>query len=125
MSHHPCAGHACDHCYTCDVLGICCSTGRVATARVAEMPDDDLIEAFERDAHVGHPLLRAAALDRLKGVVTDQQAPDLPPLLRALAQDEAKRANTAQPALPASTAPDLSISNTTTPTKEETTHVHR
>lgn len=26
MSLHPCADHPCDHCYTCDVLGICCST---------------------------------------------------------------------------------------------------
>lgn len=23
---HPCAGHNCDHCYTCDVLGICCAS---------------------------------------------------------------------------------------------------
>jgi hypothetical protein len=23
---HPCAGHACDHCYCCDVLGVCCAT---------------------------------------------------------------------------------------------------
>jgi hypothetical protein len=23
---HPCSDHPCDHCYTCDVLGICCST---------------------------------------------------------------------------------------------------
>lgn len=26
MSSHVCAGHACDHCYLCDVLGICCAT---------------------------------------------------------------------------------------------------
>lgn len=122
---HPCADHACDHCYTCDVLGICCSTGRVTSAPVADLPDDDLIEAFARDAHIGHPVLRADALDRLKGVVTDQPASDLPPLLRALARDEAKCATADQPALPASTAPYLSISNATTPTKEETTHVHR
>jgi hypothetical protein len=23
---HPCAGHACDHCYTCDELGVCCGS---------------------------------------------------------------------------------------------------
>ena len=23
---HPCDGHACDHCYLCDVVGICCAT---------------------------------------------------------------------------------------------------
>ena len=26
MTAHPCTGHACDHCYCCDVLGICCAT---------------------------------------------------------------------------------------------------
>ena len=26
MTGHPCAGHACDHCYCCDVLNICCAT---------------------------------------------------------------------------------------------------
>jgi hypothetical protein len=23
---HPCSGHACDHCYLCDVVGICCAS---------------------------------------------------------------------------------------------------
>ncbi len=23
---HPCEGHNCDHCYVCDVVGICCGT---------------------------------------------------------------------------------------------------
>lgn len=23
---HPCAGHPCDHCFTCDVLGVCCAS---------------------------------------------------------------------------------------------------
>jgi hypothetical protein len=26
MSPHPCDGHSCDHCYLCDVVGICCMT---------------------------------------------------------------------------------------------------
>jgi hypothetical protein len=26
MSPHCCDGHMCDHCYTCDVLGVCCQT---------------------------------------------------------------------------------------------------
>lgn len=25
-SHHPCDGHSCDHCFWCDVVGICCQT---------------------------------------------------------------------------------------------------
>lgn len=23
---HPCEGHSCDHCYLCDVVGVCCQT---------------------------------------------------------------------------------------------------
>lgn len=23
---HPCDGHLCDHCYACDVVGVCCAT---------------------------------------------------------------------------------------------------
>jgi hypothetical protein len=23
---HPCDGHRCDHCYLCDVVGVCCAT---------------------------------------------------------------------------------------------------
>lgn len=26
MSTHPCDGHPCDHCYLCDVVGVCCMT---------------------------------------------------------------------------------------------------
>lgn len=28
MTGHPCAGHmaTCDHCYLCDVVGVCCAT---------------------------------------------------------------------------------------------------
>src|ERR1700691_4954968 len=26
MSPHPCDGHPCDHCYICDVVGVCCTT---------------------------------------------------------------------------------------------------
>lgn len=26
MSSHPCADHSCDHCYLCDVVGVCCAS---------------------------------------------------------------------------------------------------
>src|ERR1700729_4363551 len=26
MSPHPCTDHPCDHCYICDVVGVCCMT---------------------------------------------------------------------------------------------------
>ena len=35
---HPCADHMadCDHCYTCDVLGVCCATVAPGRARQSE-----------------------------------------------------------------------------------------
>jgi hypothetical protein len=26
LTGHPCADHPCDHCYVCDVLGVCCAS---------------------------------------------------------------------------------------------------
>jgi hypothetical protein len=42
---HCCAGHPCDHCYLCDVIGICCMT--VSTEQRARL-----------EAHVQTELLR-------------------------------------------------------------------
>lgn len=133
---HPCADHACDHCHMCDVLGICCSTGRTAAhQQQADPPDDDLVEAFGRDAHVGHDLLRAAAMDQMRDVLgTSGTSSGGSSLLQALARDEARQAALASPsapALPAATSPELSPMHAITPTTstttshEETTHVHR
>ncbi len=36
---HPCASHACDHCYLCDVVGICCST--VSSGQRAQLEASD------------------------------------------------------------------------------------
>jgi hypothetical protein len=36
---HPCAGHSCDHCYVCDVLGICCAS--VPNGQVAQLEAED------------------------------------------------------------------------------------
>lgn len=43
MSPHPCAGHPCDHCYLCDVVGICCLTvrGVASAASSVSRPDSD------------------------------------------------------------------------------------
>jgi hypothetical protein len=43
---HPCEGHACDHCYLCDVRGICCGTVRATQAQaVAEVAEDAALRA--------------------------------------------------------------------------------
>lgn len=53
MSPHPCDGHACDHCYRCDVLGECCQTAtarRTASRPVDVASPDPLHAAILRDA---------------------------------------------------------------------------
>lgn len=36
---HPCADHPCDHCYLCDVVGICC--GSVSSAQREQLEAGD------------------------------------------------------------------------------------
>lgn len=33
---HPCDGHVCDHCYLCDVVGVCCSSVSAAERQQLE-----------------------------------------------------------------------------------------
>lgn len=52
---HPCEGHACDHCYCCDVVGVCCTTVSPGERRRLEgehqtSPSDRLYAAILRDA---------------------------------------------------------------------------
>jgi hypothetical protein len=53
MSPHPCADHPCDHCYLCDVVGICCQSAQaaqhVSDSRPAAQPDP-LHDAIVQDA---------------------------------------------------------------------------
>lgn len=122
---HPCADHyaTCDHCYQCDVLGICCASTRTpAAAQPIDLPDDDLIEAFARDAHVGHPLRRAMELDQLRHRLVEVSPVEGSSLLHAFALEEGKRSRAPQRALPAGMTPEL---EPTTTTPEETTHAHR
>lgn len=36
MTSHPCAGHSCDHCFSCEVLGICCLTAPAVNPGVVD-----------------------------------------------------------------------------------------
>lgn len=60
---HPCADHACDHCHTCDNLGICCASVPTTTATMAmtTKPDTgsltDLRTALAEDAENGQTSL--------------------------------------------------------------------
>lgn len=52
---HPCAGHDCDHCYLCDVVGVCCATvtpdqRALLEAEHRATPSDRLRAAIAQDA---------------------------------------------------------------------------
>ena len=68
---HPCDGHACDHCYLCDVVGICCAT--VPSA-----------------AHTSSSLSDAQADAAVRSAVVDER--DRLPSLSVLVRIEAARA---------------------------------
>jgi hypothetical protein len=74
---HPCEGHACDHCHSCDVLAVCC---RGHGARSADVRVEALLAAISADNCPSSPLLAAitcdataGALDRLSPVASDLQ----------------------------------------------------
>lgn len=43
---HPCAGHPCDHCYLCDVVGICCQTVPASPQAAINASDGTLRQAI-------------------------------------------------------------------------------
>jgi hypothetical protein len=47
---HPCDGHACDHCYLCDVVGVCCATVPHPASSSVATADDQLHNALVREA---------------------------------------------------------------------------
>lgn len=77
MTDHPCSSHPCDHCYLCDVVGICCMT--VSTEQRATL---EAHLRTELDRLRQTVICEAAAMpslaDRLRG---DMQHPPLTLLL--------------------------------------------
>ena len=62
MACHPCQGHACDHCWLCE-LGICCMSANQSGAASNSTGHDtgtlsDLREALTEDAHAGRTASR-------------------------------------------------------------------
>jgi hypothetical protein len=82
---HPCAGHPCDHCYLCDIVGVCCQTvagTAPATPAVVRIdPDEALRQAIlaERGSRVD-----LAALVRAEALGVHQPRAALPPAATAL-----------------------------------------
>jgi hypothetical protein len=52
---HPCDGHDCDHCYLCDVVGVCCATvlPPAAAASASCAHDSRLHDAIVAEATTG------------------------------------------------------------------------
>ena len=99
---HPCSDHPCDHCYQCDVLGICCAS-TVSTTVAPEATDTTLRDAIN-DPSSAQPDLKA---------LIRQQAGQATSLRALIAQDAQRTQRSAQqqipprplPALPAGPAP--------------------
>lgn len=70
---HPCTGHSCDHCPTCERLGICCLTVRSGAQPVVNAPGVESLRSAlveDRAADTRRPSLRELA--------DPQEAPVLP-----------------------------------------------
>ena len=78
MSHHPCADHPCDHCYLCDIVGICCQTVPHAARIQADDRDTAPLAAILAELHEVADL---AALICADAAETGQDAPAAPLML--------------------------------------------
>jgi hypothetical protein len=110
MTGHPCAGHACDHCFLCDVVGVCC--GSVSAAERTQL------EAEHREPYVGlavaivheagsfrslSELLRADVAGRGRGVLADISRPALPAVPTTAATPNRSRKEAIRVPLPRTT----------------------
>ena len=59
---HPCEGHACDHCYLCDVVGVCCAAVPEGVS-VDSWSDDRLRDAVVVDAASTASLIELVHID--------------------------------------------------------------
>ena len=79
MTGHPCDGHACDHCYLCDVVGVCCSTVPAAD-REAVAEEHQARERFRAaiasDAEARVSLTRLVHLDAASSLSVAVRTPE-------------------------------------------------
>jgi hypothetical protein len=73
---HPCADHPCDHCYLCDVVGICCQTVRNAASLAAPDRNTALRQAILAEAV---SVVTLAHLIRIEALSVAQAPPLLLP----------------------------------------------
>jgi hypothetical protein len=64
---HPCVpDHPCDHCYLCDVVGVCCAT--VSSGQRAQLEADLVL----RDERLREAIMRETARPRLSELVRQE-----------------------------------------------------
>lgn len=73
---HPCADHPCDHCYLCDVIGVCCQAVRDAASLAAPGGDAALRQAVVEEAA---SVVTLAHLIRIEALSVAQASPLLLP----------------------------------------------
>jgi hypothetical protein len=83
MTPHPCDGHACDHCYCCDVLRVCCGSVSAAERVRLEaehrwLTADRLLIAVRQEAQT------TVSLTQLVRQEVKDRRPEQLPMVRAL-----------------------------------------
>jgi hypothetical protein len=141
MSCHPCADHmdTCNHCYLCDVVGVCCMTAPAPTQAAVSQSDGLTIlrEVLSQDDQSRPNLTNliqadAATSPGLADLIQSDvvwQIVDRPVPVRfvrstaAVAEKQAILEPGPQPALPPASTPDP-IFQQTHPTQKEKEHAH-
>lgn len=98
----PCADHACDHCYLCDEVGICCSTVNAADVAVLSSDQaflDRVREALVEDRRLPTGFFGRLSLDAVRSLL---DAADRLPVDRTHDRFDAPRAPLALEAAPLS-----------------------
>lgn len=123
LNPHPCHDHidACDHCHSCDVLGVCCRTRSHSHSSVdaaSQLDDLDLTAAWHRDQGHSSPLSRALELENRPRVARHVPLPFPEPATLTAGGDDADSL-TARLSRARSGAKALSPSNNDTKTTKE------
>lgn len=110
---HPCDGHACDHCYICDVEGRCCLCDPPADALPFAADPQRLVDAVLVEASSAASLKHLIQTEHLRGLIAVARGDRVP--LNLAASTSAVRTSTdpaQQRALPSPTADPIHTTET-------------
>ena len=71
MNSHPCDGHSCDHCFLCDVVGICCMT--ISPEQNARLEADDRAQRERLRLAIGLEVVTVPSLGELVRLDVERQ----------------------------------------------------